>query len=96
MLHYRQVQYLEDPDVLHLSWTGFYDPESGIAEFYIQIFQGDLCNDGDVGQDHFIPLSDIKDVKNETAVSFYEYLFEEGNTSDISVHCNVCFNNYYP
>ena len=76
--HFRQVQYLLDPEVLHVTWVGFEDQESGIADFFLQIFQGDACNDGDVGDDHFVPISELVDVKNETDVSFYEMSFEMG------------------
>ena len=61
-----------------MSWTGFQDPESGVAEFYLQIYQGDSCNEGEIGEDHFVPISETIDVKNQTSVSLYEFYFEEG------------------
>ena len=75
----RQVQYITNPKQLHVTWQGFHDPESGISDFYLQVFQGDSCKSGEIGDDHvYEPLSSVRDVKNITEITFFEYLFEEG------------------
>ena len=45
---------------------------------FLQIFEGDECNDGDIGEDTFRPVSNLLDVKNFTEIDFFDYTFLEG------------------
>ena len=78
---------------LHVSWIGFHDPESDVRDFYLQLFVGDSCNEGEIGDDHhFSPLSDVRDVRNSSEITFYDYLFEEGERVDVDFDRSNCSN----
>ena len=84
-LFFRKVDYLINPEKLHLSWLGFSDPESDISDFTLQLYQGDSCNQGEIGDDHhFEAMNQPRDVKNDTEMIFYDYTFEEGKGQDFN------------
>ena len=64
--------------MLSISLNGFLDPESDTDDFYLQLYQGDDCNEGDIGLDHFVAMSSEIDVRNETLITLYEFQFLEG------------------
>ena len=73
------MQYIINPEELHVTWTGFHDKEGRIQGFLLQVFMGDECNTEDLGDEHhFYPMSDIRDVRNITEITFYDYTFQRG------------------
>ena len=56
------VQYTTSKDTLRVQWEGYKDDESGISDFYLQIFNELDCLGSD--PESWTPISDSLDVKN--------------------------------
>ena len=50
-----------------------------------QVFEGDECNDGDISEDTFKPVTERRDVRNLTETLFFDYFFVAGRPYKIAM-----------
>ena len=46
-----------------------------LALFLFQIYEGDDCEDTDGSFDNFAPITEMRNVQNDTFIEFFEYVF---------------------